>query len=62
MLPAGQYRVQVGLYEPQTLARLSVLDAGGATIGDRLILATLDCQPSDGDRVQCALHPAAGLP
>ncbi|HSN76209.1 MAG TPA: glycosyltransferase family 39 protein [Anaerolineae bacterium] len=61
-LSAGRYRIQVGLYEPQTLARLSVLGAGGATIGDRLILATLDCQPGAGDRVQCALHPAAGLP
>lgn len=61
LLP-GQYRVQVGMYEPDTLTRLEVLDASGAVIGDRLILATLDCQPDDDGRARCLATPAAGLP
>lgn len=61
-LPAGKYRVQVGMYEQQTLARLPVLDATGAPIDDRLILAMLECQPGAGKRAQCSLQPAKGLP
>lgn len=57
-LPAGQYRVQVGLYAPDTLARLPLRDLDG----DRLILTTLDCQPDARQRVQCAVGPTIGLP
>lgn len=57
-LPAGGYRVQVGLYDPETLARLPLRDRDG----DRVIVATLDCQPGARQRVQCVVAPAGGAP
>jgi hypothetical protein len=37
-LPAGDYRVVVGLYRPDTGERLPVSDSGGAPLGDSLTL------------------------
>ncbi len=37
-LTAGQYRVAVGLYHPQTLQRLPLLDAAGKPAGDQYLL------------------------
>jgi 4-amino-4-deoxy-L-arabinose transferase-like glycosyltransferase len=37
-LPAGAYRLAVGLYHPTTGERLPVFDASGAPLGDRLVL------------------------
>jgi hypothetical protein len=37
-LPPGRYQLVVGLYRPDTGARLSVLDAAGAPVGDRVTL------------------------
>jgi hypothetical protein len=39
-LPAGNYRLEVGLYDPQTFARLPVTDASGQAQGDRVLLDT----------------------
>jgi hypothetical protein len=36
--PPGTYRVEVGMYLPQTGARLPVLDGKGAEVGNRVIL------------------------
>lgn len=58
-MPAGQYRIQVGMYEPDTLARLPLRDLDG----DRLIVTTLDCQPAGArQRIQCAVGPTIGSP
>jgi uncharacterized membrane protein len=40
--PTGTYRINVGLYQWQTGARLSVLDESGAPLGDFVSVATLD--------------------
>lgn len=41
-LTAGQvYTVQVGLYEPQSLRRLVVLNAAGGVMGDTIVLTTI---------------------
>jgi 4-amino-4-deoxy-L-arabinose transferase-like glycosyltransferase len=37
-LPAGEYHLVVGLYRPDTGARLPVADSGGAPLGDSLTL------------------------
>jgi len=37
-LPAGEYLLEVGLYEPITGLRLIVADEAGATLGDRVLL------------------------
>jgi hypothetical protein len=37
-LPAGEYRLVVGLYRPDTGARLPVMNSGGAPLGDGLTL------------------------
>ncbi|NOZ27188.1 MAG: hypothetical protein GXP39_03925, partial [Chloroflexi bacterium] len=37
-LPPGRYRVEVGMYDPATGARLPVTDAAGNPIGDRVLL------------------------
>jgi len=36
--PAGQYTVEVGLYDPATLERLPVLDAHGQAVADHIVL------------------------
>ncbi|MEZ4768840.1 MAG: hypothetical protein R2844_10505 [Caldilineales bacterium] len=38
-LPPGEYRIEIGMYDPQTLVRLPVQNHG-----DRLILARYTCQ------------------
>lgn len=39
--PAGEYEIEMGFYEWQTLARLPVVDAAGQTVGDHAILAAV---------------------
>jgi hypothetical protein len=38
--PPGTYRLEVGLYDPATFARLPVSDAQGQSLGDRVLLDT----------------------
>jgi uncharacterized membrane protein len=40
-LPAGEYRVEAGMYSVQTMERLPVTDAAGRTAGDHIDLGTL---------------------
>lgn len=40
--PPGRYQLRAGLYDPATGERLPVLDAGGAVIGDQVLLAEFD--------------------
>jgi uncharacterized membrane protein len=48
-LPASQapgpLQIEIGMYNPQTGARLPVLDASGNPAGDRIILGTITVQP-----------------
>jgi hypothetical protein len=44
-VPAGTYRIEVGLYDPATGVRQSLLDADGASLGDSALLRTFDWQP-----------------
>jgi hypothetical protein len=37
-IPQGTYRIEVGLYDPQTMQRLQVLDKQGSPQGNRIIL------------------------
>ena len=37
-VPAGNYTIQIGMYEPTSGARLPVFDAAGQSIGDNIIL------------------------
>jgi len=37
---AGNYQIEIGLYDAVTTNRLAVWDATGASVGDRLILPT----------------------
>src|SRR5205085_11443354 len=39
-LPAGQYALEVGLYDPASGARAAVFDPAGRPVGDRLVLET----------------------
>ncbi|MCB0161635.1 MAG: hypothetical protein KDD83_26040, partial [Caldilineaceae bacterium] len=57
-LPPGAYRVVVGLYDPQTGARLDLLDENGAPIGQELTVATLQPAPPPTPDQACALIPA----
>lgn len=57
-LSAGEYRVQVGMYDPETLARLPLRERDG----DRVIVTALDCQPDARQRVKCVIGPTIGLP
>jgi hypothetical protein len=41
-LPAGTYLIRVGLYNYQSLARLPVVDASGAVLGDSLDLMAIE--------------------
>jgi hypothetical protein len=43
--PPGNYRVEVGLYDPLTGVRLNVLDGAGAPAADHLILGTVRIEP-----------------
>lgn len=52
-LPPGEYLIEVGMYNPQTLERLPVPGSG-----DRLLLARTTCQPAGADgAVRCAVAP-----
>jgi hypothetical protein len=46
----GRHRLQVGLYDPQTLQRLPVLAHDGAALGDRLLLDEVVVQTADVDK------------
>jgi hypothetical protein len=39
--PAGDYRLEIGLYDPVTGERLMVVDEEGTAVADHLILATI---------------------
>jgi|GEM_PF-719029 len=41
-LPAGQYRLVVAIYDPQTMERLPVLDEAGGPVGDHILLRTIE--------------------
>jgi len=41
----GPYRIEVGMYDPRTGARLPVLDAAGQVSGDRVLLGTIEVRP-----------------
>ncbi len=43
--PAGRYTLEVGLYEPTSGARLAVLDAAGAAVGDHVVVTTVVVEP-----------------
>ena len=43
--PPGPYRVEVGLYEPVSGARLAVLGADGAAVADHVIVTTVEIAP-----------------
>jgi len=43
--PAGRYTLEVGLYEPTSGARLAVVDATGAAVGDHVVVATVVVAP-----------------
>lgn len=43
--PPGEYRLQIGLYDPETNLRLPVLDIAGQTIGDQVPLAPISVEP-----------------
>ncbi len=44
--PAGAYRVEVGLYELETMERLPVLNAAGEAIGDSFVVGAFDLPES----------------
>jgi hypothetical protein len=46
----GHHRLQVGLYDPQTMQRLPVLAHDGAVLGDRLLLGEVVVQAADVDK------------
>ena len=43
--PPGAYRIEVGLYDPISGARLAVVGADGAAVGDHVILTTVAIAP-----------------
>jgi hypothetical protein len=43
--PPGVYRIEVGLYEPVSGARLAVVGVDGTAIGDHVIVTTIDLLP-----------------
>lgn len=52
-LPPGEYLIEIGMYDPQTLERLPVPGSG-----DRLLLMRTTCQPAGADgAVRCAVAP-----
>jgi 4-amino-4-deoxy-L-arabinose transferase-like glycosyltransferase len=42
--PAGQYLIETGMYDPQTLIRLPIFDEGGTQAGDRVPLEATPIQ------------------
>jgi hypothetical protein len=55
---AGRWEVVVGLYEPETGARLPVVDVGGQVMGDEVVIGTLQWQPAPVPDQSCALITA----
>lgn len=47
-LPAGSYRLAVGVYRPEDGQRLSAVDADGASVGDSLLLPLTITVKTDG--------------
>ena len=45
--PAGEYILEVGMYELATLQRLPVVDSNGQNVDDRIILGTMVILPGD---------------
>ena len=43
--PAGRYTLEVGLSEPLGGARLAVVDAAGAAVGDHVVVTTVVVEP-----------------
>jgi 4-amino-4-deoxy-L-arabinose transferase-like glycosyltransferase len=43
-VPAGQYLIETGMYDPQTLIRLPIFDEGGTQAGDRVLLEATPIQ------------------
>ena len=43
--PPGAYRIEVGLYEPVSGARLAVVGADGAVVGDHVIVTPIELTP-----------------
>jgi hypothetical protein len=39
--PAGEYLIEIGMYDPNTMVRLPVIDAQGQAQGDRVLLETV---------------------
>ena len=46
--PSGEYDLLVGMYDPDTLERLPLLDSSGNTIGDSVNLGPVYLQPRSG--------------
>jgi len=40
-VPAGDYTIEVGMYDPATVARLAVLDSAGQITADHVVLASV---------------------
>jgi hypothetical protein len=45
-IPSGRYAIEIGLYEPATGERLSVLDGDGNAAADHLILTYVQVEPN----------------
>jgi hypothetical protein len=42
--PAGMYRIEIGMYNPDDLTRLPAFDADGSPLGDRILFGELRVQ------------------
>jgi hypothetical protein len=42
--PAGSYTIEVGMYDPATVARLAVLDSAGQITADHVVLASIQVE------------------
>jgi 4-amino-4-deoxy-L-arabinose transferase-like glycosyltransferase len=42
--PTGRYRLEVGMYDPESLERLDVIDQSGTVLGDRIVLDYVQVQ------------------
>jgi len=43
--PRGEYVVEIGMYDPETMERLPVYDARGTVQGDRILLSSVNVAP-----------------
>ena len=46
-IPPGEYQLTVGLYDPKTMRRLSVLDANGNPMTDQVVIAPITVEDQD---------------